>query len=73
MVIYIFLGIVVHFTQETFDIKAWLKYQNSFKYLSLLTITTAALKKLLPLVSLTCIPIGIQISVRQGFKKRYSS
>lgn len=59
MVIYIFLGIVVYFTQETFDIKAWLKYQNSFKYLSLLMIATAALDKLLPLVSLTYIPTGI--------------
>lgn len=59
MVIYIFLGIVVYFTQETFDIKAWLKYQNSFKYLSLLMITTAALDKLLPLVSLTYVPTGI--------------
>lgn len=42
MVICIFVGIALYFTQ------AWLKYQNSFKYLSLLMITTAALKSCCP-------------------------
>lgn len=35
---------LAYFTQEILDNKSWLKCQNSFKYLPLLMITTAALK-----------------------------